>query len=187
MEVEQRTKAWVSQQPQSNQSSQQPPSSGGHKQTQITMLENVNNQLKAEINEIQFEHDEKEVRQIESEQNLIDLTQHVMHQVTQVRTPDELQNIYKELLKLKTVMSSSFTATFPADRSAISNQSDSKPKGGSALIDSARKQNSRSVLSSGQKRVTFPAVLAQPMDGPKATSNGQQSANKSTSSAIRKS
>ena len=69
--------------------------------------------------------------------------------MTQVRTPDELQSIYKELLKLKTMMSSSFTATFPADRSGLGNQSDSKPKGGSVLIDSARKKTSQSVLTSG--------------------------------------
>lgn len=31
-----------------------------------------------------------------------------MHAVTKVRTPDELQNIYKELLKLKNLVSASF-------------------------------------------------------------------------------
>ena len=33
-----------------------------------------------------------------------------MHAVTQVRTPDELQSIYKELLKLKTMVAGSVSS-----------------------------------------------------------------------------
>ena len=43
-----------------------------------------------------------------SERELVEQTDAAMLAVTQVRTPDELQSIYKELLKLKTMMSQSF-------------------------------------------------------------------------------
>ena len=40
-----------------------------------------------------------------SEREMIEQTEAAMLSVTQVRTPDELQSIYKELLKLKAMMS----------------------------------------------------------------------------------
>ena len=65
-----------------------------------------------------------------------------MHSVTQVRTPDELQTIYKELLKLKTMVSDSFGKVTP--KPAASETRDLSP----GKLDSARKQSS-SVQSSG--------------------------------------
>jgi len=85
-----------------------------------------------------------------SELGLIEQTDSVMQAVTQVRTPDELQNIYKELLKLKTLVQRSF------EQLASRVDSGQSP-------DSARKN---APLGSAQKRVSFPAVLAQTMQSP---------------------
>ena len=87
MEVEQRTKAWIASQqgPTSNQSSVQ--------------------QLQKAITQMQRDKDTVEVqtkmRVKTVEKDLTEATDQLMYQVTQVRTPDELQNIYKELLGLK--------------------------------------------------------------------------------------
>ena len=55
---------------------------------------------------------------------MIEQTEAVMHSVTQVRTPDELQNIYKELLKLKNFVASSFERqTPPASKPAKQDKS----------------------------------------------------------------
>ena len=57
MEVEQRTKAWVSQQP-----TPAPPrrSSSSHQNTQLTILENQNNQLKTRLTQLEGEKQEIE-------------------------------------------------------------------------------------------------------------------------------
>ena len=86
------------------------------------------------------------------------------------------------------MMASSFSAGSQNSQQDIPGGGSDKPKGGSALIDSARKKNSQSVLgSSGQKRVTFPAVLAQPMnERPASSMNQSASAGKTTAPAIKK-
>lgn len=109
MEVEQRTKAWISQQ-------QQPANSNS---TQVTILENMNSQLKEQVSSLQNEKDSIEENKKMVEKDLVDQTELVMHAVTQVRTPDELQNIYKELLKLKTMMSGSFAKIGSPDMQQI--------------------------------------------------------------------
>ena len=57
MEVEQRTKAWVSQQP-----TPAPPrrSSSSHQNTQLTILENQNNQLRTRLTQLEVEKQEIE-------------------------------------------------------------------------------------------------------------------------------
>ena len=102
------------------------------------------------MNRVQSEREELNAWKSKSEQDLTEQTEYVMHAVTQVRTPDELQNIYKELLKLKTQVMASFgeypgSMGFRADKSKF--------------VDSARK-SSTSLAGSAQKRVSFPAVLA---------------------------
>ena len=149
MEVEQRTKAWISQQ----QSTSHDTSQG-----QIsTALQSQNDQLKTQVAQYQSERDQVDEWKHQSEDSLVNQTEHVMHAVTQVRTPDELQNIYKELIKLKALVSSSFA---------------SKPYVPGGMAEPPRKANAQvvgssgSIQGSGQKRVTFPAVIAQTMNPP---------------------
>ncbi len=59
-----------------------------------------------------------------------------MHSITQVRTPDELQNIYKELLKLKNNVMASFQSA-PAYQAPAKTAKIDK----SSFLDSARKNN----------------------------------------------
>ena len=98
-------------------------------------------------------------------------TDHVMHAVTQVRTPDELQNIYKELLKLKTMMSQAQSA---ASSLALSKSSSivSATSNGTSTTDRGSVVGSE---SSSKKRVTFPAVLAHTMNEPAAKAGGTTS------------